>query len=264
MVGFLYDVSCLHIIISSSSLSHGSLDHCPKVRMHLRKVGHSPFSNCWFSRFQMSSNVRSQPLPFLGSQNVVPKVGHLRKVVLISRIVALNVTRELEGRLNSRRTFMGSVERIWEIIWSSVLGKQAHWPIPGVRRSFHIPLRCIHWNLGVVCSKTVSMGVDVREKTPLKHLVWRRFNARNHVCRSKSHLFNFRKVILWVSIKSESTHLNEWEFLLGPNLGQVEWIPTEFFSLFKRHDLKMHGPRWELSILNSIIQVSNGVVRVIP
>jgi len=64
-------------------------------------------------------------------------------------------------------------------------------------------VRAVNWNLVKVCTKSVSMGVRVREKSALEHLVIGRFNTRNQISGGKSCLFNLCEVIFRVSVEDK-------------------------------------------------------------
>ena len=65
----------------------------------------------------------------------------------------------------------------------------------------------VDWNLMVVGSKTMSMGVSVVDKSALKHLVVGSLNSWNEVSRSKSCLLSLCMEILGISVECESSNL---------------------------------------------------------
>jgi hypothetical protein len=65
-----------------------------------------------------------------------------------------------------------------------------HTPAPRLTR-----LGCsdVDRNLQIVCPKSMSMRVRIREQSRLQHTIRRRFNSRNHVGRSESGLLDLER-----------------------------------------------------------------------
>lgn len=68
-------------------------------------------------------------------------------------------------------------------------------------------LGLVDGNLSVVGTKTVAVGVRVREETALKHTVRRNVNTRDNVRWREGGLLSFGKVVFRVAVES---HLANW------------------------------------------------------
>lgn len=106
------------------------------------------------------------------------------------------------------------------------------------------------------------MSVVVGEQTALKHFVGRGFNSWNHGSRIESTLLYLCKVILWVLIQHHFSNLYQRVVGMWPDLGQIKWIERAFFSLVKRHNLKVHCPRGIFPIGNCVVKLPVVVVCV--
>jgi hypothetical protein len=115
--------------------------------------------------------------------------------------------------------------------------------------------RSVDRNLLVVGPETVAVGIWVREKTRLKDRVGRWLNTWNQVGRGEGDLLDFSKVVLDILVKGEFSKWLQWDLLLWPDLGQIEDIPTELFSLLGREDLNVDRPGWVIALLDSLKKV---------
>jgi hypothetical protein len=61
-------------------------------------------------------------------------------------------------------------------------------------------VRAINWNLLIVDTESVAVGIRIGEKSSLKHLVFRRLNTWDEVAWSESGLFGFSEVVFRVSV----------------------------------------------------------------
>lgn len=113
----------------------------------------------------------------------------------------------------------------------------------------------VNRNLLVVDSKAVAVGVRVGEEAGLEDRVSGGFDAGDHVRGREGNLLDFGKVVLCVLIEGEFAEGSERNVLLGPDFGQIEDVPAELFSLFRREDLQIAGPRRIVAILNAIEEV---------
>ena len=75
------------------------------------------------------------------------------------------------------------------------------------------------------------MCVSIREKSPLKELVWGEAKTRYNVGRIESSLFHIGKVIFWITVQFQYADFDEWIFFMTPDFGYIEWILR--FSLWK-------------------------------
>jgi hypothetical protein len=94
----------------------------------------------------------------------------------------------------------------------------------------------------VVDAKAVAVSVRVAKQAPLKHLVWRRLNARNHVRGGKGELLNLGKVILRVSVKIEFSNRDQGIVAVGNNLGHIEDVKLVILTFLLRNELNIPCP----------------------
>lgn len=115
--------------------------------------------------------------------------------------------------------------------------------------------RAVNRDLLVVAAETVAVGIRVGEETGLQDGVCGGFDARNHVGRRESGLLDLCEVVLGVTVEGELSEAAEGHFRLRPDLGQVEDVPTELFSLFGGEDLNVAGPGRVLAALDGVEEV---------
>ena len=77
----------------------------------------------------------------------------------------------------------------------------------------------VNGDLLVVHTEAVAMGIWIGEETRLQDGIGRWFNAGNHVTGGESDLFDFREVVLGVSVEGEFAKGSQWNLSLWPNLG---------------------------------------------
>lgn len=130
-------------------------------------------------------------------------------------------------------------------------------------RSVHLRSnRTVDWDLGVVGTQSVSVGVWVREQSRLQHRVGRGLLVWHSVGRRESSLLNLSEVVLRVLVQSQLTKSSHWVVLVWPDLGQVEDREWSLLGLLRGHGLDVTGPRWEVALGNVLEQVLLGVVWV--
>ena len=49
---------------------------------------------------------------------------------------------------------------------------------------------------------------------------------------------------------------------MRPNLGDVQNIKSVFLSIFFRHELNVEGPRWEVSFIDGVVEITGREVLV--
>jgi len=101
---------------------------------------------------------------------------------------------------------------------------------------------CVDWELLVVDSETMAVGIRVREETRLEDGVGRWLDVWNEVRRRESSLFDLCEVVLRVLVENQSTDGAEWELGVWPDLGEIKDIVAEFLSLFRSHSLNVDRP----------------------
>jgi len=134
-------------------------------------------------------------------------------------------------------------ELTWFVVWSLSIAVQVHDSVSLiVSGSKSCSEWAVDWNLMVVGSKTMSVGVSVIDESSLQHLAVRCFNAWNEMGRSKCGLLSFRVEVLRISIQGKLSNLDQWNFGLWPNFGNIVDIPMVLLTLFKCHDLYIESP----------------------
>lgn len=123
--------------------------------------------------------------------------------------------------------------------------------------------RSIDRNLLVVGSKTMTMGIRVREESGLEDRVDGGLNTRHQVRRRKGNLFNFRKIVLRILVEGEFAKLPEGHVLLWPDLGQVKDVPAELLCFLRCKHLDVDGPAGEISLLDGLEKILSVPVRVV-
>lgn len=86
-------------------------------------------------------------------------------------------------RKTERLILLGSpIVAVWLVIWiASTVAIDCHSSIAGVVVAQSSTVRAVDWNLFVILSESVAVGVRVIEKSSLEHLIVAGFNARNQV-----------------------------------------------------------------------------------
>lgn len=80
--------------------------------------------------------------------------------------------------------------------------------------------------------------------------------------RRESDLFDLSEVVVWISVQGELSDWDQWEFLLGPCLGNIEWIELDCLGLLESHNLEESVPRWEFSLSDGIEQIADRVIGI--
>jgi len=143
---------------------------------------------------KMSSNVFSKPLAFVWLQSFGPEKVGLGEVVLIGGIVPLDVSGNIEARNVSLQGFLSSAEAVGEVIRSIALVVHIHGSITQVVGTPNL-IGTVNWDLSIIGTQTVSVGIGVRKQTGLQHLVGAWFDSWNHVGRREGDLLNLSKVV---------------------------------------------------------------------
>lgn len=88
----------------------------------------------------------------------------------------------------------------------------------------------------------MSVGIWVREKTTLEHLVVGRFNTWHQMARSESNLFGLGMVVFWVAVQNKLSNLLEGIITMRPDLSNIIDIESVIFSISEWHDLDVPSP----------------------
>jgi len=140
----------------------------------------------------------------------------------------------------------------WILLWST----QGVWLIVGLTTVIAVDssstisdvasdsssVRAVDWDLFVVLSESVSMGIWVREKSTLEHLIHGWLNTWNQVAWGESRLFDLGVIVFWVSVQSHSSNLMQWVVLMRPDLSNIQNIESIVLSILLRHQLNIPGP----------------------
>jgi len=118
----------------------------------------------------------------------------------------------------------------------------------------------IDWELLVVCSDSVSVGVWVREESGLKDWVGRWLDTGYQVSWVESSLLDLGKVVHDVSVELELSELAERIVAVWPDLGQVEDVDLAGLGLLRCHGLDVDLPLGEVSLCDGIEEILGGIV----
>lgn len=137
-----------------------------------------------------------------------------------------------------------SVERSWFVISGlAVASTDIHDSVAlVVSMSQFSSVRAVNWDLMMVRSETMSMGVRVVDESALKHLAVGGFNTRHKVSWRESRLLSLSMEILWVPVEGEPSNLLKWIVLLWPDFGNVVDVESVVVSVCKRHYLHEPSP----------------------
>lgn len=155
-----------------------------EIRGYLREIGNGAFLDEALSVYQMTSDVGDEAFACSFVQNVVPESGWLAEVVFIAGVETVdfsgNFVRLLQVAcslswlwalknnekmsllcLGNREVKLITFERVRVVVWcSGLVVVEGHWPVTLVILDLHLE-RTVHWDLQVVCSQSVTMGVSV-------------------------------------------------------------------------------------------------------
>lgn len=81
--------------------------------------------------------------------------------------------------------------------------------------------RLVDWELLVICTETMALGVWIGEQTGLQDRVCRWFDTGNKVRGRESRLFNLSEIVLGILIEDNLPKLTEGEVLMRPDFGEV-------------------------------------------
>merc|ERR1712172_90854 len=219
--------------------------------------------NSWID--DMRCNVINQSFSFFLIQSFVEKNATLGEIILIRRIVSAHI-----GMVYSEFAFgiflnviSRSTKRIGIVIRASFLVSiNCHWAVSLIALGL-CTVGTIDWDLQIICTQAVTMGVGIREQSSLQHFIRARFNSGHQMGRAKSQLFNFSKIISWIAIECQFSSLNQRKFTMGPYFGQIKWVEFPIFSFLKTHDLNVHCVRGIISLSNGVVQITNSEIWII-
>lgn len=115
--------------------------------------------------------------------------------------------------------------------------------------------RLVDRQLLVVNTNSVPVGVGVREESGLKDRVGGWLKSRNEMSWVVGNLLDLGEVVLDVAVELDLAKRLQRVLGSGPRLGQVKDVNVLLQSLLWRHNLVVNGPAWELSPLDSVVEV---------
>src|SRR5574344_1186755 len=111
----------------------------------------------------------------------------------------------------------------------------------------------VHRNLVVVNAQTITLRIAVSKNSALQETVRGETNTGYHMGRIKSCLFYFGKIVFRVAVQFQHTYLDEREFFVTPDFGNIKRILIMMLSLLFGHYLNVHSPLGIITALNSFI-----------
>ncbi|MFS7959981.1 hypothetical protein Hanom_Chr08g00697501 [Helianthus anomalus] len=118
---------------------------------------------------------------------------------------------------------------------------------------------CIDRELQVIRSKTVPLGIRVRENTPLKHLIIRVINSRNNKTRVERQLFILGKEVVDVLVQHHTPNGLQRYDVLGPGHGAIERVKVKPIFMIRVNHLEIQLPFREVTSLDRIVKILSGV-----
>lgn len=246
----------------ATSLLESFLESSLEVGMNSSEDFHNSFLDIWVAVLDGSNDVFNKTFAASVVEGLGPEECRLTVVVVIIGVVAGGLSVEFEDMLLGIRSLHSSVEGIRVMVGSICLVVTVSHETISLSVVHCSSVRTVDRELDVVGSKTMEMSIGVTEDSSLEHLVWGEFDTRNDVGRSEGGLFDFGKVVDWVSVQNDLSHGDQRELAMRPDLGDIERIPFELICLFLSHDLNVEGPFRELALFDSVVQISDGVIRI--
>lgn len=166
-------------------------------------------------------------------------------------------------RLQSVGTiFRSSSHKVWLIIdWILLAATvDVHGTISETVGSHGRAEWTVNWNLIVICTKSVSVGIDVVKQPSLQQPVIRWLYPRYHMGWGEGHLLCLCMEVINVLIQSELSNFDERVVTMRPYFSGVVDIKSVALSILKWHDLDIPSPRGEVSFLNRGKQVMGGKI----
>lgn len=183
-------------------------------------------------------------------------------VIWVSWSVSLNQTSDLEWGNSERFLFSVSTDGVWLVVWSVSLVIISTWSVSlSIDNSGSV--WAVDWKLLIVHSQSVSVGISIGEQSSLEHLIHGWLDTWDHMAWGESRLFNFSKVVVWVSVQNHLSDLDQWVVGMWPDLGNIENVPLILWTIGFWHDLNLQSPGSRLSRGNVVKQFSGGVVSIL-
>src|SRR5665648_219367 len=186
----------------------------------------------------MIHNITYQMLTIRIAHHITVQIPRLNKIIVGVRIwMTIYLSRDFYWRFFYRFVWLRTIKTIRPVIRTAATVRiGTHCPITLIAVLSCI-FRCIYWQQMVVRTQSVEMGIMIREKSTLKHLIRRSGNTRHKILRTECSLFNLRKVILRVAVQNQLANLDRWKVSMGPDFSDIKYIKTIILCLFRSHYL---------------------------
>jgi len=201
------------------------------------------FLNVSIGILEMSSHIGDQVIAILIGHDLSEQCLRLCEVaVRVVGFVSRSQSSHLEGSLSEFLSGSGSSEAVRLVVgFGALVSVDIHETITMVI-IWSGSEWAIDWDLVIVNSKSMSVGVRVGEKTSLKHSVSRGFNSWDQMSRAESRLLNFSEVVFWVLVQNHFPEGDQWIIAMWPHLGHVEDVPFVVGAFAFGHDLDVKLP----------------------
>lgn len=135
----------------------------------------------------------------------------------------------------------------------AVVAVDRHDPVAliGVER----PEGLVDRDLLIVDAEAVAVRVRVGEESGLQDRIGRRLHPGHQVGWRKGDLLDLGKIVFGILIESKFAKGSQGHVFLRPDFGEVEYVPSELFGLFRAENLEVAGPGRVVAVLNGIEQV---------
>jgi len=121
----------------------------------------------------------------------------------------------------------------------------------------------VDWDLIIVSTKSVSVGVGVIQKSSLEHSVIAGLNSRDQVGGCEGGLLCLSVIVGGVAVEHNLSDWDQWVVTVGPHFCDIKNIESIFFSIFLRHNLNKPGPRGEVALFDVVVEVVCSELRVL-
>lgn len=254
----------MHNLLSWTQLVHLLLDVVCQLLTDLGKVSNDSVLDGMVSSQGVNSDVVGQVLLLvrISSQSFVQSLG-------LSELSVSSLPVEWAGSTLPNLLLLLELELL---SLKLVGGREVVWSAAQVTVDIHETIShvwvedtsnwAVDWNLLVVDTQSVSVGVWVREQSGLQHWVSRWLHVWNSVTWREGSLLDISEVVLWVLVQNELTESSQWVVLVWPDLGQVKDGEWSSLGLLGSHSLDVSSPRWVVSLGNLLEQVLLGMVWV--
>mmetsp|Transcript_9343 Transcript_9343/g.29469 ORF Transcript_9343/g.29469 Transcript_9343/m.29469 type:complete len:472 (+) Transcript_9343:83-1498(+) len=237
------------------------LDTATELGVHHGEVAHHTTLDEGLGILEVAGDVAHQAVALLLRQGAPPEGAWLGEVVVVLVVVASHIAAQLLTVPCGTGHLRRAAEGVGEVVGCAALVRHSHEAVTLVV-AHPRGERAVDGDLHVVGAQPVAVRVRVGEQARLQHLVRRRLNARHQLRRRECHLLHLREVVGRVAVQHDTTHRDERELRVRPDLGQVEGVEPMPLRLLEGHHLHVQRPGGELAACDRVVQVSDGIVGV--